>query len=52
MNKNLKSSGVEKVGIKVVGPAGWESDNVGGQCSVKTPVTALNKIAQILRAQI
>lgn len=38
--------------IKFADPAGWESYNVGGQCSVKVPVIAINMIAQVLKAKI
>lgn len=50
MNKNKKRSDNKKIRIEFACPAGCESDNMGGQCSVKTPVIALNMIAQVLKA--
>lgn len=43
---------MKKIRIKFVSPASWEFDNMGGQCTIKTPVIALNMIAQVLKAQI
>lgn len=48
----MNISGIKKIRIKFSGPAAWQSDNMGGQCSIKTPVIALNMIAQVLKAQI